>query len=72
MKHLSDTQEITRRFNEDEVVWRHFEEKRGTRDSASSIPEELLAEIDWREANKECRQTRCVGEPPDNEAARIF
>jgi len=61
MKPLIDTQEIARRFNEDEAVWRRFEQKRSQRDSSLSIPEEILDEIDWREAEQECRQTRCVG-----------
>ena len=61
MKPLIDTQEIARRFNEDEAVWRRFEQKRSQRDSASPLPEEILDEIDWREAEQECRQTRCVG-----------
>jgi len=60
MKPLIDTQELARRFNEDEAVWRRFEQKRSQRHSASSIPEEILDEIDWREAEQECRQTRCV------------
>jgi hypothetical protein len=63
MKLSSDVQEIARRFNEDEAVWRRFEEKRRGRDSGSAIPEELLDEIDWLESERECRQTRCVGLP---------
>jgi hypothetical protein len=63
MKPLSDPQELARRFNEDEAVWRRFEQKRSFRDSASSRPEELLDETDWQEAERECRQTRCVGKP---------
>ncbi len=68
MKPLSDTQEIARRFNEDEAVWRRFEEKRRVRDSASSLSDELLDEIAWRESEQECRQTRCVGKPLDDAA----
>jgi len=66
MKPLVDTQELARRFNEDEAVWRRFEQKRSQRDSASPLPEEVFDEIDWREAEQECRQTRCVGFPLSN------
>jgi len=38
-------------------------EKRRGRDSGSAIPEELLDEIDWRESERECRQTCFVGLP---------
>ena len=61
MKPRSETQEIARRFNEDEAVWRRFEEKRRMRDSASLFPDELLDKIDWREAEQEYRVTQCVG-----------
>ncbi len=61
MKASVDTQEIARRFNEDEAVWRRFEQKRSQRDPASPLPEEILDEIDWREAKQECHQTRWVG-----------
>jgi len=63
MKPILDVQESVRRFNEDEAVWRRFEERRGLRDPSSPVPEEVLDEIDWREAERECRQTRCVGRP---------
>ena len=63
LKPTSDTQELARRFNEDEAVWRRFEEKRRLRALSASLPDELLDEIDWREAEQECRQTRCVGKP---------
>ena len=63
MKRIVDTQELARRFNEDEAVWRRFEQKRRLRDSTSLFPEEVLDEIDWREAERESRQTRCVGKP---------
>jgi hypothetical protein len=63
MKPLSDTQDSARRFNEDEAVWQRFEEKRRLRDPASSLFEEVLDEIDWQEAEREVRETRCVGQP---------
>lgn len=65
MKPLVDAQELARRFNEEEAVWQRFEQKRRIRDSTSPLPEETLDEIDWREAERECRQTRCVGRPLD-------
>jgi len=58
MKPMSDAQELARRFNEDEAVWQRFEEKRRRRDLASPIPDELLDEIDWREAEREVRVTQ--------------
>jgi len=61
MKTLVDAQELARRFNEEEAVWQLFEQKRRMRDSTSALPNEILDEIDWREAERECRQTRCVG-----------
>jgi len=61
MKPLVETQELARRFNEDEAVWRRFEHRRSQRDSASPLSEEILDEIDWREAEQKCSQTRCVG-----------
>jgi len=58
MKPILDVQESARRFNEDEAVWRRFEERRGLRDPSSPVPEEVLDEIDWHTAERECRQTR--------------
>lgn len=63
MKPLSDAQELAQRFNEDESVWRRFQAKRLGRDSASQFPDEMLDEIDWREAEQEIRVTECVGKP---------
>jgi len=63
MKAVSDIQETVHRFNEDEAVWRRFEEKRRLRDPSSPLPEKVLDEIDWREAERDCRQTRCIGIP---------
>ena len=63
MKRIVDTQELARRFNEDEAVWRRFEQKRRLRNSTSLFPEEVLDEVDWREAELKSRQTRCVGKP---------
>ena len=63
MKPISDTQENVRHFNEDEAVWRRFEQKRLLRDPFSALPEEVLDEIDWREAERECRELRYAGRP---------
>ena len=61
MKPISDTQDNVRRFNEDEAVWQRFNDKRELSDSNSLVSEEVLDEIAWREAEQECRQTRCIG-----------
>jgi hypothetical protein len=37
MKPMSDPQELARRFNEDEAVWRRMDEKPQRRDPASPI-----------------------------------
>lgn len=61
---VTDLQERIRRFNEDEAVWQRFEQKRNVRrllGSPLDVPEEILDEIDWREAECEVRQTRCIG-----------
>ena len=61
MKTVFDTQEIARRFNQDEMAWQSFEEKRRVRDSDSIIPESILDAIDWIEADRGSRQVRCIG-----------
>jgi hypothetical protein len=61
MKALLLSQELARRFNEDEAVWQRFNDKRGLRESNSLVSEEVLDGIAWREAEQECRQTRCIG-----------
>lgn len=60
---IHDPQELARRFNEDEAVWRSFEAKRRRRLLGSSLPlcEEVLDALDWSEAEREVRQTRAVG-----------
>lgn len=61
MKALLHSQKLARRFNEDEAVWQRFTDKRELRDSNSLVSEEVLDKIAWREAEQECRQTRCIG-----------
>ena len=64
MKPPIDSQELARRFNEDEAVWRRYREKcelRRLRRSPGLLPDEVLDRFDWLEAVKECCMTRCVG-----------
>jgi len=64
MKEIIEAQELARRFNEDETVWRAFEEKRVLRKllgSDAPLPEEILDDLDWQAAERECRVVRAVG-----------
>jgi hypothetical protein len=61
---LHDPQELARQFNEDEAVWRCFEEKRLLRrllGSPSLLSEKMLDDLDWIEAEREVRQVRAIG-----------
>ena len=61
MTPLSDT--FARRFNEDEAIWQRFREKRLTRCltiSDSPLPESILDQFDWLEAEREIRITRAI------------
>ncbi len=61
---MSDAQELARRFNEDEAVWRVFQDKRTLRrllGSNTPLPEETLDWLDWQEAERECRAVRAIG-----------
>jgi len=63
MTPISDTQEFARRFNEEEAIWRRFQEKRLTRRLPRSdfpLPESILDHYDWLEAEREIRTTRAV------------
>ena len=56
MHSLADPQELVRRFNEDEAVWRHYHQKRDLRrlrGSSSPFLEEVLDRLDWLEAGRE-------------------
>ena len=58
-----DSQELARRFNEDEAVWRNYERKRALRQligSPSPLPTEVLDDLDWQAAERECRHVRAV------------
>ena len=58
------TQELARRFNEDEAVWRSYEHKRALRRLPGARPsaaEDILDDLDWQAAERECRMVRAVG-----------
>jgi hypothetical protein len=60
----SNISELVRAFNEDEAVQRCFERKRARRrlrQPQSAEAEELLDQIDWLAAERECRLVRAVG-----------
>lgn len=60
MSLMRQAEEMLRRFNEDEAVWRCYEHKRRLRKllgSRSPLPEETLDHLDWQAAERECRQT---------------
>ena len=66
----TNPQELARRFNEDEAVWRCYQQKRKLRraiqrklGTRSSLPEKALDQIDWCEAERECRTIRAIGIP---------
>ena len=64
MKAMVEAQELARQFNEDEAVWRAFEEKRALRKllgSDTPLPEEILDDLDWQAAEREFRGIRAVG-----------
>ena len=64
MDQMTDSQELARRFNEDEAVWQRYEYRRGLRlrlGIESLIPDEVLDDLDLIEAEREVRQVRCIG-----------
>ena len=64
MNTTADPQELARRFNENETVWRTFErkrERRRTLGSRAPFSELALDDLDWAEAERECGEVRCVG-----------
>jgi hypothetical protein len=57
-----DTIDLVRRFNEDEAVWQCFIAKRSTREPLGPHTiESIQDDLDWIEAEREFRQTRCIG-----------
>jgi hypothetical protein len=69
---IHDPQELARRFNEDEAVWRSFGKKRLLRrllDPCAVVPDQMLDDLDWLEAEREVRSIRAIGKffPPPSE-----
>jgi hypothetical protein len=65
MTPISDTQELTRRFNEEEAIWQRFQKKRLARhllEADSPMPESILDQLDWLEAEREIQTTRAVAQ----------
>ena len=63
MDELLNSQELARRFNEDEAVWRAYEKRRRLRTFVGMellLLDEIVDELDWIAAERECRETRCV------------
>jgi hypothetical protein len=62
---IHDPQELARRFNEDEAVWRRYQEKRKERRRRfrlrSPLGETLLDQLDWLAAERETRPVRAIG-----------
>jgi len=57
-------QERIDRFNEDEAVWRSFDEARTLRHRLGSrlrLPIKILEYIDWREAERKHQRLNCFG-----------
>lgn len=66
MKSFIGPQELACRFNEDEAVWRRYQQKRDLRRlrrSSRLFPDEVLDRLDWLEAERECREKRYLGKP---------
>jgi hypothetical protein len=60
----NSAQELARRFNEDEAVWRAFEYKRAFRrllGNMAPLSDEAFDRLDWEEAERECRVVRAIG-----------
>ncbi|MEK7762891.1 MAG: hypothetical protein AAB433_15070 [Nitrospirota bacterium] len=66
MKLFTDAQELARRFNEDEAVWRAYERLRQLCRRCGfrvSLPTDILDRLDWLKAERVGRVIRCVGTP---------
>ena len=64
VKPMIEAQELARRCNGDEAVWRSYEHKRALRrlpGSRSPLLEDILDYLDWQTAERECRAVRAVG-----------
>ncbi len=58
---MTEARELARRFNEDEAVWRRYEHKRALRrllGSRTPLPENILDDLDWQEAEREGLEAR--------------
>ena len=62
---VSDVHEFVRRFNQEEAIWRRYQEKRAERRRRfrlrSRVAEKLLDRLDWIAAKREMRRSDCVG-----------
>lgn len=68
---FNDVHERVRQFNDDEAVWRCFEEKRALRkellellrslNAESALTDEELDRLDWLAAEREARPIRAIG-----------
>jgi hypothetical protein len=64
MEQIIDSQELARRFNENEAVWQRCEYIRARRllwGVRSVLPDEVQDALDWIEAEHQCRQTQLLG-----------
>ena len=60
----TQAEELLRRFNEDEAIWRCYEHKRRLRKLLGSrcpLSEETLDWLDWQAAERECPREQYVG-----------
>jgi len=68
---INDVQENVRRFNQEEMVWQRYDEKRARRkrlhrllcslDSKPMLTEEQLDQLDWLAAEREMQPVRAIG-----------
>jgi hypothetical protein len=70
MDPMATSQELARRFNEDEAVWQCYEYRRRLRlclGVESLLPDEVLDELDRIEAERERREIRWIGKAIERE-----
>lgn len=61
---LPDTQKIAHAFNDDEAVWRAFEDRKRLRELFGTpllLAEEIANAIDWQWAERNARPFRAIG-----------
>jgi hypothetical protein len=61
-----DPQELARRFNEDEAVWKSFASKKQLRALLGPrfpLTDEEADKLDWLAAERENRPLSCIGRP---------